>query len=176
MTRVSSTNRLSQLKIRPAYWLLLFTGLGFGLRVQGLSFQPLWGDEGWSFYLASQPLGQLLNLTALDIHPPLYYIFLKSWLFLTGPGAEEARFLSVIAGTLLIPVIGLLGRRWFNGLAGIMGAAVTALAPLAIYYSQETRVYGWVTLLGAMSVYFCLKNETLAQAGAPQPSRRLVQI
>jgi 4-amino-4-deoxy-L-arabinose transferase-like glycosyltransferase len=173
MTRASSTNRLSQLKIRPAYWLLFLTGLGFGLRVQGLDFQPLWGDEGWSFYLASQPLGQLLNLTALDIHPPLYYILLKSWLFLTGPGAEEARFLSVIAGTLLIPVVGLLGQRWFNGLAGIMGAAVTALAPLAIYYAQEVRMYGWVTLLGAMSVYFCLKNEALEQA---QPARRPVQL
>jgi hypothetical protein len=176
MTRASSTNRLFLLKIRPAYWLVLFSGLGFGFRVQELSFQPLWGDEGWSFYLANQPLGQLLNLTALDIHPPLYYIFLKVWLFLTGPGAEEARFLSVIAGTLLIPVVGLLGRRWFNRLAGIMSAAVTALAPLAIYYSQEVRMYGWVTLLGAMSVYFCLKNEALAQAQSPQPARRPVQM
>jgi hypothetical protein len=176
MTRASSKNRLSQLKIWPAPWLLLFTSLGFGLRVQALGFQPLWGDEGWSFYLASQSLGQLLNLTALDIHPPLYYIFLKGWLSVMGPGAEEARFLSVIAGTLLIPVVGGLGRRWFNPLAGIMAAAVTAVAPLAIYYSQEVRMYGWVTLLGAMSVYFCLKNEALEQARAPLAARRPVQL
>ena len=59
------------LPIHPGFWILLFCLIGFGLRVQKLSFQPLWGDEGWSFYFALQPLPQLLALTAIDIHPPL---------------------------------------------------------------------------------------------------------
>ena len=47
--------------------MLFFTLLGFGLRLHKLSFQPLWGDEGWSFYFAMQSLPQLLALTAIDI-------------------------------------------------------------------------------------------------------------
>ena len=98
--------------------MLFFTLIGFGLRVQKLSFQPLWGDEGWSFYFALLSLPQLLTLTALDIHPPLYYILLKGWLFIFGPGPEEARFLSVLFGTALIPVVGILGQRLFEGRVG----------------------------------------------------------
>ena len=143
--------------IDPGYWVLFFTAIGFALRVQRFNFQPLWGDEGWSFYFTGQPFAQLLALTAVDIHPPLYYILLKAWLGLTGAGAEEARFLSVAAGTLLIPVVTVLGGRFFNRRAAVAAAAVTALSPMAVYYGQEVRMYGWVTLLGALSTYFLLR-------------------
>lgn len=146
-------------KIPSTHWLHLFTLLGFGLRLYNLGFQPLWGDEGWSFYLAAQPLPDLLALTAIDIHPPLYYILLKIWLALVGYGPEEARFFSVITGTLLIPILGILGQRMLDRRVGVAAAAVAAVMPLAIYYSQEVRMYGLVTLLGALSAYFFIKTQ-----------------
>ena len=131
--------------------MLFFTLAGFGLRVQQLGFQPLWGDEGWSFYFAVQSVPQLLALTAIDIHPPLYYLLLKTWLFGVGLGAEEARFFSVAIGTALIPTIAILGQRLVDKRTGAAAAAITAVMPLAVYYSQEVRMYMLVTLLGCMS-------------------------
>jgi 4-amino-4-deoxy-L-arabinose transferase-like glycosyltransferase len=156
---ISSNARIStsQIKVRPDAWVLFFILIGFGLRLQQLNLQPLWGDEGWSFYFAMQPFTQLLALTAIDIHPPLYYMLLKGWLAFVGGGAEEARFFSVIAGTVLIPVLALLGRRLFDERVGMVAAAVTAAMPLAIYYAQEVRMYGLVTLLATMSTYFFIK-------------------
>jgi len=142
------------LPVAPGAWVLLFTLIGFGLRVQRLNFQPLWGDEGWSFYFAAQPVGQLLALTAVDIHPPLYYLLLKLWLVVTGVGPVPARLLSVAAGTLLIPVAAALGRRLFDWRRGVAAAVVITVMPLAVYYSQEVRMYGLVTLLAALSMYF----------------------
>jgi 4-amino-4-deoxy-L-arabinose transferase-like glycosyltransferase len=153
-----SSLRPSPPKNRPVYWVFLFILIGFGLRLQNLSFQPLWGDEGWSFYFAVQPLPELLALTAIDIHPPLYYILLKGWLFITGIGPEEARFFSVITGTMLIPTLYVLGQRLFDDRVGVTGAAVVSVMPMAIYYSQEVRMYGLVTLLGAMAVYFFVRQ------------------
>ncbi len=149
-------NRHQPTKIvnRPARWVLFFTLLGFSLRVQQLNLQPLWGDEGWSIYFVVQPLGQLLALTAADIHPPLYYLLLKAWLALTGLGPETARLFSVAAGTLLIPTTAALGRQLLGRRAAPLAAAVTALAPPAVYYAQEVRMYGLVTLLGVLSSYF----------------------
>ncbi|MEZ4556700.1 MAG: hypothetical protein R2854_09695 [Caldilineaceae bacterium] len=46
------------------------------LRVLRLNWQPLWWDEGYSIYFATEPLARMLNLTAHDIHPPLYYALL----------------------------------------------------------------------------------------------------
>lgn len=118
--------------------------------------------------MAAQAVPNLLVVTAADIHPPLYYLLLKAWLFIVGTGPEEARLFSVLAGTLLIPGVGLLGWRLFDRTAGIFAAAITAIMPLAVYYSQEVRMYGLVTLLGVLAAYFFIR-----QASRPQPVVRL---
>ena len=46
------------------------------LRLARLGFQPLWWDEGWSLYFATSDVRSMLELTAVDIHPPLYYLLL----------------------------------------------------------------------------------------------------
>ncbi|GIK42044.1 MAG: hypothetical protein BroJett011_58770 [Chloroflexota bacterium] len=158
-----------QPSIRVAHWILFFSLLGFGLRLQQLSFQPLWGDEGWSFYFAAQPVPQLLALTAVDIHPPLYYLLLKIWLAIAGFGPETARFFSIGAGTTLIPVMVVLGQRLLGRRVGPVVAGVVAVMPMAVYYSQEVRMYGLVTLLGALSTYFLIRHETESD---PLGSRR----
>jgi hypothetical protein len=132
---------------------LLLILLAFGLRLHRLAFQPLWGDEGWSFYFASMSLGDMVRLTAVDIHPPLYYALLGGWLQAAGSTPEAGRFLSVVFGTLLAALAYRTAARLFDRTAGLAAAAVVSLAPFAIYYSQEVRMYGLVTLLSLASVY-----------------------
>ncbi|MCB0213092.1 MAG: glycosyltransferase family 39 protein, partial [Anaerolineae bacterium] len=132
-------------------------------RLHQLDLQPLWGDEGWSVYFATESLLNLIALTASDIHPPLYYLLLQGWFDLVGVGAEEARLLSVIIGTLLIPVLFVLGRQLFGVRGGVIGAATAALMPMAIYYAQEVRMYGLVTLLGAVSTFFFFRYHRAAE-------------
>lgn len=145
-------------KIHPfafRLYLSLLTLIAFGLRVQGLSTQPLWGDEGYSVYAAVLPLREMLAATAVDIHPPLYYALLHGWFGLLGPGAESARFLSVVFGTLLVPLIYVFGRHILRSeRGGLIVAAVATVAPMAIYYSQEVRMYSLVTTLGLASTFF----------------------
>ena len=76
--------------------------------------QSVWFDEAYSVRVAQQPLGDLLSLTAVDTHPPLYYMILKLWAGIGGWGEVWLRLLSalfyggsVIVGALLI-------RRLFN--------------------------------------------------------------
>lgn len=142
---------------RPVFWVLFFVLLGFGLRLNQLSLQPLWGDEGWSLYFAGLRVPQLVALTASDIHPPLYYLLLKLWLAITGTGADTARFFSVATGILLIPVGYALGQRLFGPRVGLVATGLISFMPMAIYYAQEVRMYGLITLLGAASTYFLVR-------------------
>ena len=148
--------------------IVIFLSLvGFGLRIYAFDFQPLWWDEGWSFYAASLPSREMVAATAADIHPPLYYALLRLWLQVAGPGPELARFLSALFGVLLIPLGYLFGReilllaltgqppgREPANQLGVAAAVVITAAPLAVYYSQEVRMYGLVTLLGLSSTLF----------------------
>ena len=47
--------------------------VALALRLAWLTLQPLWWDEGWSIYFATTDPSSLFDLTAVDIHPPLYY-------------------------------------------------------------------------------------------------------
>ena len=142
-------------------------GFGLLLRSLYLDWQPLWWDEGYTVYFATEPLGQMLWLTARDIHPPLYYGMLHAWVSGLGTASPVVlRLFSVMVGALSIPLFGWLVSRFFplsnasfleqsnvhkpskmlpsaSHLPILLIALLLfVLNPLHIYYSQEVRMYG----------------------------------
>lgn len=133
---------------------------GLILRLLRLGFQPLWFDEGYSFYFAHLPVPALLAGTAVDIHPPLYYLVLKAWLTAWDSllsAVVSARLLSVLWGVLTIPILWAIGRRVGRERTGRWAAILLAFSPLHIYYSQEIRMYGMVTCLASLGVWLTLE-------------------
>ncbi len=129
------------------------TALGFALRTVRLEFQPLWWDEGWSLFFATRQFGTMLERTAVDIHPPLYYALLTIWMQFAGKGVIAVRLLSVVIGTMTIPLLYALAKRLFGTRVALVSAFLLAIAPFHVYYSQEVRMYGLVTFLCLASVY-----------------------
>lgn len=136
-------------------WILLIILLALGLRLFAIDRQDIWGDEAFSIWLSSQPLPQVVAGGA-DTHPPLYPFSLYLWLRLAGSSPLAVRTLSAFIGTLTIPVVYVLGRRVLGLTVGIVAAVLAAVSPVLVYYSQETRMYGLVTLLTAASVYWAV--------------------
>jgi uncharacterized membrane protein len=143
--------------------------LALALRVARLDFQPLWWDEGYSVFFATRDLATMLARTAIDIHPPLYYALLQVWIFLVGRSDVALRLLSVGIGVAAVPSIYALACGLFNRRVGVFAAVLLALSPLHVYYSQEVRMYGLVTLLALLSMTLqvgLLKSQP-AIAGSP---------
>jgi 4-amino-4-deoxy-L-arabinose transferase-like glycosyltransferase len=163
---------------KPGRWsgfalsLLLITAAGFLLRILRLDFQPLWWDEGYSVWFATHPVGQMVSLTSQDIHPPLYYLLLSGWIKLLGPGPVSLRWLSVIAGTLAIPLMYVAGRSLFHSpRAGVIASLLVVLNPLHVYYSQEVRMYGLVALWSLAATWAAWGVFSAGQRN-PAPTRR----
>ncbi|HEX9076895.1 MAG TPA: glycosyltransferase family 39 protein [Anaerolineae bacterium] len=143
-----------------ASWILLtlITLTGLALRVFRLDFQPLWGDEGYSLFFATRDFATMLERTAVDIHPPLYYALLQAWMVLFGKSDVAVRLLSAVIGVAAIPMVYVLARTLSRRKGAALAAAVLlALSPLHIYYSQEVRMYGLVTLLCLTSMYLFVR-------------------
>jgi 4-amino-4-deoxy-L-arabinose transferase-like glycosyltransferase len=130
----------------------LLTLLALLVRAARLDFQPLWWDEGYSVWFAHQPLADMARLTALDIHPPLYYALLGAWSQLFGLGPVALRWLSVAAGVAAVPLIYLVGYGLSGRRVGLAAAFLLAINPLHIYYSQEVRMYGLVALWSLLAI------------------------
>lgn len=139
-------------------WLAVaaITLLGLALRAFRLDFQPLWWDEGYSVWFANHPLGEMLRLTAEDVHPPLYYGLLGGWSRLFGLAPTALRLFSLSAGILAVPLIYAVSRSLGGATAGLLAALLLAINPLHIYYSQEVRMYGLATLWALLAVGFAM--------------------
>ena len=95
--------------------------------------------------------------TASDVHPPLYFWLLWSWVQLAGESEFAMRMLSVSLGVLTVAVVYALGTLVANRKVGCLGALLTALARFSVWWSQEMRMYMLAGLLGMLSLYLFLR-------------------
>jgi uncharacterized membrane protein len=124
-----------------------------GLILRLLVPRGIWLDEAISIHQARLSLHDLFrNLYFGDRQPPLYHLTL--WLTIRAFGHSEfaVRLPSLIAGSLMIPVLYELGREFYDRRTGLIAAAFAAASPLLVWYSQEVRMYMFVTLFGLLAL------------------------
>jgi 4-amino-4-deoxy-L-arabinose transferase-like glycosyltransferase len=133
--------------------LILLALLAAGLRALWLNWQPLWWDEGYSFYAAGMPVASMIKETAEDIHPPLYYALLHFWQGGAGSSPLAARLFSVFVGVLTVLLVFRVARHLGGMRLAVLAGLFAAVSPFQVYYSQEVRMYALVALLGLASTY-----------------------
>lgn len=126
------------------FWLILL--LAVGVRCWHLSFRSLTDDEGYSLMLSQFAPGDIVEFTARDVHPPLYYLLLHGWLQLVGHSVAGVRLLSVIPGVITVVIQALLLQVLVGRRAALLAALLMAIAPFAVRYSQDVRMYSWLAL------------------------------
>ncbi len=140
---------------RSSYWLLLIVGAALLLRTWNLSAQSLDIDEYTELQVSHETYA--FAATKADSMPPLYPVLLKTWLAIFS-GDMSGRWLSVFIGVATVWVVGALWSRNFGSALALTTAALLAISPLHIYYSQYVRSYGLLMLWTALAI------GTLAQA------------
>ncbi|MFN8500091.1 MAG: glycosyltransferase family 39 protein [Anaerolineae bacterium] len=136
-------------RLLPALALVGILVLALALRLYRIDAQSFWYDEGTSVVLATRDLATISQGAAADIHPPLYYFILHYWEGLFGQSEAAVRSLSALMGVALVLLTWAIGKRLFGTLAALAGALLVAVSPVAIYYSQETRMYTQAAMFGA---------------------------
>ncbi len=143
----------------PIWVILLVLWLAAGLRFYQIGEQSFWNDEGNSARLSERSIPLIIEGTASDIHPPLYYLLLRGWRELLGEDEFGLRSFSAFVGVLTVAaslsLAALLFRRGaFNRkvvFLASLAAFLAAVNPALIYYSRETRMYALLALLSALS-------------------------
>jgi mannosyltransferase len=171
---------LEKLKLnRERGWLVAILLLALVLRLINLGSRNLWYDEAFAVLYAEKSFSAILYGTitqvegaAADVHPLLYYFFLHLWMGLFGQTPFIVRLPSVIFGLVSIVLAFSIGQRLFDPSAGLLAAAMTAIAPFHINYSQENRMYSLLCLLSLLTIYFFVRCWARA-AHAPRPAAQV---
>ncbi|MDB9315491.1 glycosyltransferase family 39 protein [Spirulina sp. CS-785/01] len=102
-------------------------------------------------------------LATQSTHPPLFFCLLHRWLvMLQGVDlslAWQLRAFPAMVGVGAIAALYLLNRIAYSRKAGLLGAAVMAVSPFAVYLSQEARHYTLPILLITLSLCCLVKIE-----------------
>jgi 4-amino-4-deoxy-L-arabinose transferase-like glycosyltransferase len=96
--------------------------------------------------------------------PPLYYALAWVWAQLFGTAELGLRSLSALAGVATVPVAYLLGAELRGRRAGIAAAALVAVNPMLLWYSQEGRAYALFALLCAVSALYFVRSLSRGRA------------
>jgi hypothetical protein len=143
-----------------AFWIVAgLIMLAAGLRFATLGVQAYHHDEivtasrvlRGSFFHAMDAVG------FSESAPPLYYALAWVWTQVTGTGELGLRSLSAVAGVATVPVAYLVGVELRGRRAGLMAAALVAVNPMLVWYSQEARSYALLALLCTISLLYCVR-------------------
>jgi 4-amino-4-deoxy-L-arabinose transferase-like glycosyltransferase len=145
--------------------LIALTALAAVLRLPTLGSQSLWLDEVLSGNLARGSLGDLLHQVAQqEANPPLFYLLEWVWTRLAGTSEFALRLPSALFGIALVPVAYAIGKRLAGERTAVALAALVAVHPLLVYYSQEARGYSAVALACAVGFLCFLDDRPLGWA------------
>jgi hypothetical protein len=125
------------------------------MRLWRLTAVSLDGDEIFSLLLARSKWGDLLNGVVSDaIHPPLFYVLLKIWVWVGGESLLWLRLFPVVASALsLIPLFYLCRDLKVPAGARNLAIAICAVHPYALFYAQHVRMYCLLMLFGMFSTW-----------------------
>ncbi len=136
----------------PARVATVATGVGLVARLA--ITRGLWLDEVITIAQVRLPFGEMLaEIAAVDVHPPLHQILLWGWARLFGTGELAVRMPFVLVGAALVPLLFLAGRDLYGRRVGAVAALLGAVAPLAVWYSQEARMYSLYMAFSVLAMW-----------------------
>jgi mannosyltransferase len=132
------------------------TALGLAVRFASLGLQSYHHDEVITAarIIPGSFIHMLREVKASESNPPLYYVLAWGWAKAFGSGEVGLRSLSALFGAATVPVAYLIGRELASRRAGLAGAAIVAVNPMLIWYSQEARSYALLVFFAALSLLF----------------------
>ncbi len=134
---------------------LFVAGLALGaLVLRLLATRGIWLDEATSIQQAQMPLGRMLDIMrSTDVHPPLHHVVL--WVTVRALGTAElaVRLPSLLAATALVPLLYVVANQLWDRRAGYAAATLGTVAPFAVWYAQEARMYALFMVFALLAVW-----------------------
>ena len=139
-------------------WLLyLYALVLFALHFVRIFDNSFWGDEGFSIGLAQMNVFEMLQVTAADNHPPLYYLFTQLLYHLLGNHGYVYHLSALIPYGLILILACTVIFRQFGLIPAVVVSTFASLTDTAIMFNVEARMYS----LGAffvLAAYLALHN------------------
>ena len=121
--------------------LLVITALFSLALIVLLNRQSIRLDEAQTIWIATKSVSSILQLTAKDVHVPLYSLIMHAWISLFGTEIRAVRLVSVFFFLLTIPVLFTLAKSLLGNKGAVLTIILFITSPFILWYSSEARMY-----------------------------------
>ncbi|MCX7017614.1 MAG: glycosyltransferase family 39 protein [bacterium] len=144
---------------RAGLWPMLgLTAAALAARLFHLDYRGFWTDEFHTLDAILRPLPDLIMDRLHAGHLPTYFILLKLWTLVAGTSEWALRFPSAVAGAMLVPAVWLFARKSVSNGLLLALMSMAAFNGMAVWSSQEARMYSMLTVAATLSHYFYLRT------------------
>jgi mannosyltransferase len=121
------------------------------LRFYGLGRDSFWYNEAASYFYSKGNVVDVIRYSfTIETNPPGFHLLIHFWKSLVGISEWALRVPCAVAGTLSIWVVYLFAGSFLNRKGALVVAALLAVSPLHVWYSQECRAFAfWVLFIFA---------------------------
>lgn len=144
--------------------LIVYCLILIGLNIYRIFNNNFWGDEIWSIRLANLDIKYLVDATANDVHPPLYYLYVKLFVEILGNKGWVFHLSSVFPYILeCICILTLIRKKFGNKCAAILFTFISLLYN-CVEFNNEVRMYSLASLfclISYLAFYNVLKRNEI---------------
>lgn len=140
------------------YTILLFTAMCYFVYDN-----CFWGDECFSIRLSQMSVSEMIRVTAEDVHPPLYYIFVIIGQRLCGTSGIMYHIVSIIPCALMMLFANTAISKYFGCGTAFLFVTLCSVLPRALSFGVEVRMYSWAwffVLIAFWYLYKILMNDS----------------
>jgi len=140
--------------------LIIIFLIAVGIRFYDPTFRSLWGDEGHSVYTAlvfKDNMGSAIESLIKDSHLPAYFTLLSGWITFLGVSEYSLRLLSIVIGVFCVVAFYFFTKEIFDKKTALFSTFLLAISPLAVFHSQEIRMYGLMLFFSILSSFYYWK-------------------
>ena len=166
---------INQMNKTSIAFLLILIAAGFLLRIYHLGTPSFWADEAISANAAAAMVNHgtpSLPSGFIYLRGILNTFFISLSFMIFGISEFSARLPSVIFGTIMIPLVYLMGVRAGNGKIGLIAALFITFSVVEIAWSRQARMYQQLQFFYLASLYF-FHEYFNDQAGKEKSERNL---
>lgn len=142
------------------YFGILFVGM-IACLILAAGGSLVWSDEAFSLGMIRLEYCEIWNLPSVDVHPPLYYFYLKTFTAIFGESVFTAKLASVLPYLFILAFGGRKLRYLFDETTGILFMVLFLCFTPMLGFAVEIRMYSLgaaFVFANAVYAYLCLKE------------------
>ena len=156
--------KFKKLEIRN-YILYFYTLSLFALNFIRIFDNAFWGDEGYTIKLAKMGVERMINTTAGDVHPPLYYLFTQLLYHFGGNHGYTYHLSGLIPYAVILIIACTAVNKYFGKIPAFVLVTMSSIMKNAVVNNVEVRMYSLAAMfvLAAYIALYCIieKNRVI---------------